>query len=188
MTLKQRLTTTPGLVVSGAILLLLGGGIGAVAAHGGHDRRVEAMAPTAPVAIAALAQASQPLVRGAESLVTVRGRIAQLFGNQFVLTDGSGQVLVDTGSHRGSEDTATTLAVGQTVAVQGRYEDGVLRARHLVTPDGRVAALGGRGSGGRHGRGGHEGRRGGRGGAESGPPEAPVPPAPPAGNAAAPAQ
>jgi hypothetical protein len=175
MNLKQKLFSKRGLAISGAAVLLLGGGIAAAAVSNCEDR-TEAMAPAAPVAIASLAQASQPLV-------TVRGRIAQMFGSHFVLNDGSGQLLVDTGHGRGSGDTA--LALGQVVTAQGRYEDGVLRARYLVGPDGRVAALGGRG-GGRHGRGDHEGRRGG--GEASAPPAAQAPAPAPAQNAAAPAQ
>jgi hypothetical protein len=186
MTIKQRLLTAPGLAVSGAFLLLVGGGIGVAATCDPDRGRAEVMAPTAPVAIGSLAQASQPLVDGAESLVTVRGRIAQVFGSQFVLADGSGQVLVDTGTRRrGSEGAETAFTVGQTLAVQGRYEDGVLRARHLVAPDGRVAALGG---GGHRGRGDREGRRGDRGGTDFAPPEAQASAPAPARNAAVPAQ
>lgn len=158
MTFKDRLMTKPGLAISGAGLLLLGGGIGAVAAHDGH--RVEAMAPAAPVAINSLEQASRSFIGDAESVVTIHGRIAQVFGGQLVLNDGSGQVLVDTGQRRRLDEAATTLAVGQTVSVQGRYQDGVLRARYLVGGDGRVVAL--RSGGGRHRGGSHDGRRGGR--------------------------
>lgn len=157
MTFKERLFSMPGLAVSAAALLALGGSIGAIAAHGHH--RVDVMAPAAPVPVRGLAAASQPLVPGAESVVTVRGRIVRVFGSQFVLNDGTGDVLVDTGRRWGGGDTAEAMTAGQTVTVQGRYDDGTVQARYLVSADGRVAALRG---GERHGRG-HGDRRGGRG-------------------------
>lgn len=155
MNFKERLFTKPGLAVSTAALLALGGTIGAIAADGHH--RVEVMAPATPVPVRSLAAASQPLVGGAESVVTVRGRVARVFGSQFVLTDGTGDVLVDTGRHRGVE-AGEAIAAGQTLTVQGRYDDGTIRARYLVGADGRVAALGG--GGGRHGHGHGDGRGG----------------------------
>ena len=137
----EKLRSRPGLAALGAIVLVSAGG--AIAAVSADCDRPEAMAPAAPVRIGSLATAG-------DSLVTVRGRIVQMFGRHAVLNDGSGQILVDMG--HGAEG-APALAVGQVIAAQGRYDNGMLRARHLVGPDGTVTALG---------RGGHRGDRHGR--------------------------
>ncbi|MDB5671907.1 MAG: hypothetical protein JWO25_2866, partial [Alphaproteobacteria bacterium] len=149
----DRLRSGPGLALAGAALLAAGGALGAGAAV--STRPVVAMAPGAPVPIGSLAAASRPWL--GEPVVTVRGRIAETYGHQFVLADGSGRTLVDIGP-RG--EAAARLAAGQAVTVQGRFDGGIVHARFLVGPDGRVAALGrGRGHGpdghrGPHGRGG----------------------------------
>ncbi|MDB5691365.1 MAG: hypothetical protein JWO81_428 [Alphaproteobacteria bacterium] len=163
----DRLHSAPGLALAGAALLALGGAVGAGAAL--ETRQAEAMAPGPPVPIASLATASRPWL--GEPVVTVRGKIAEVYGSRFVLADGSGRTLVDVG--RGDE-AKSGLAPNQDVTVQGRYEDGVVRARYLVGADGRVAALGHHGERGHGGHPGHEDLRRDRHGdaPEAGPPPA----------------
>lgn len=167
--LKDRLPSARQTIV-GAALLLTGGAIGAGAMS--FARPSEPMAPGAPVQIAALASAARPWV--GEPVVTVQGRVAETYGGSIVIADNSGRALVDLG-RRGVQEAA--LATNQLVTVQGRYDDGVIRARYLVGPDGRVAELG-PGRPGGHGRHGME-----RFGPDA--PEAPPAP-PPSGNTVAP--
>lgn len=141
--LRNYIRSSPGMVVAGALLLAVGGAAGAGATFAA--RPVAVMAPVAPQKISSLANVARPWI--GEPIVTVRGTIAQTFGNQFTLTDGSGQVLVNIGRHR---DATDGLAVNQSVTVEGRFDNGTIEALYLIGPDGRVAALS------RHGREGHE--------------------------------
>jgi len=109
--------------------LLLAGGTAGVAAIEAIRPSVE-MAPMAPVAIARLPQAT--------GLVTLRGRVAEVYGNKFVLDDGSGKTLVDTGPHG---DDGALVALGATTTVQGRYERGFVHASFLVDGSGNVTQL-----------------------------------------------
>jgi hypothetical protein len=122
-----------------AALLVIGGAVGAGIAH--HERPAIEMAPTTLTPIAKLANA--------DGIVTVRGKVAESFGDSFVLADASGRTLIRAG-HEGEAQ-----AVGSTVTVQGRADDGKLRPSFLVDASGKVTALRG---GPRHGR--HHGPEG----------------------------
>ena len=161
-----------------AALLAVGVGGGATFAHMAAPS-VE-MAPANPVAIKSLTDG--------DSVVTVRGKVAEVFGPAFILADGSGRALIEAGRHHGfmSGDSAL-VAVGQTVSVQGHFHDGTLHASFLVGADGKVTALRPMGPPPRGGPGGfrHGGPRGpeGRGpdrGPDGGPEGADAPPPPPA--------
>ncbi|MFZ2994690.1 hypothetical protein [Sphingobium sp.] len=167
------------IITGAAALLALGaaGGAGAVSL----TRPTVEMAPTVPTAIARLAQTS--------GIVTVKGRVAEVYGDRFVMQDGSGRILVDAG--RGSSGAIST---GSGVMVQGRYDQGQLRASYLVDPQGQIEEVGGRPPHG--GPGGPRGPRGdgpppppppppAAGPAEAAPPPPPPPPAP-GGNGAVP--
>ena len=81
-----------------------------------------------------------PIDRMAErSPVAIRGDVAEVFGNKFVVQDGSGRALVDTGP-RGEDRTLVTK--GETVTVQGRFDRGVVHAEVLAHADGRNEAFG----------------------------------------------
>jgi hypothetical protein len=81
-----------------------------------------------------------PIDKMAErSPVAIRGDVAEVFGNQFVVQDGSGRALVDTGP-RG--EGRMVVAKGETVTVQGRFDRGVLHADVLAHADGRNEAFG----------------------------------------------
>lgn len=167
----KNLMSRPAMLgIGGAVLLAVGavGGAGAV----GLTRPGIEMAPIRPVAIASLA-------RGGDGLVTVRGKVAEVYGDRLTIADGSGKTMVDAG-----RDGDNAVAAGQDLLVQGRYDDGQLRASFLVDGNGRVRAVGPFFAHGPH-RGG-PGERHGPGGAgpgHDGPPppgcDAPPPPPPP---------
>jgi len=171
-TIQRRSRSKFGLIAAG--LLAIGGAGGAITVAA--TRPSATMAPAVPVAITAL--------KSSDGIVTIRGRVDQIYGNKIVLADASGRALVDLG--REGED-GTLVAAGQAVTVQGRFDRGFLRAAFLVGADGKVTALGpvhGPDRGPEHGPGG----KGPRGGPDGGPDNGPdrgrdgdrAPPPPPA--------
>ncbi len=166
-----------GKVAAGiAIGLALGaaGGAGAVS----MTRPAVQMAPMVVTPLARLTADT--------GIVTVKGQVAEVYGDRFVLADASGRTMVDAGRD-------TVPAKGATMRVQGRFDDGQLRASYLVDAAGKVTQVGpgprpgGRGPDGKGPGGpGHAGPHGPR---PDGAPCAPgaVPPPPPAdGTAPAP--
>ena len=83
-----------------------------------------------PMAIAKL----QP-----SDVVAVRGSVAEIYGNKFILEDDSGRMLVDLGP-RGDE--RVVVAKGEQVSVQGRFDRGFVAAQVLSRADGRSEAFG----------------------------------------------
>jgi len=169
---KKLMSRSVTMWVGGAALLAAGvvGGAGAV----GLTRPGIEVAPIRPVAVSSLAQRDG-------ALVTVRGKVAEVYGDRFTIADGSGKTMVDAG--RDDDDVVTA---GQDLLVQGRYDNGQLRASFLVDANGRVRSVGpffargphrGRPEG-RHGPGGEEPGRGGPPPAACDAPPPPVPPAP----------
>lgn len=110
-----------------AILLSIGvaGGAGAVSL----TRPSIEMAPTVPTAVSHLATA-----RG---IVTVRGRVAEVYGDRFTVQDGSGKALVDAGPR-----SRLAVQAGSPILVQGRFDNGQLHARYLVDASGTVQEAG----------------------------------------------
>lgn len=131
--MKTFASTRTRFALAGAALLLAGGGVGAAITHAVQPERVMAAAP--PVRIASLAGLQAPVI-GAP-IATVRGRIVEQYGRRVVLDDGSGRVLVETGPDRAG---APSLAVGQTITAQGRYDQGSIHAIYLIGADGRAYA------------------------------------------------
>lgn len=86
--------------------------------------------PVEPVAIQALAPSGA---------TAIKGTVAEIFGNKFVVQDPTGRALVETG--RDGED-GKLVAKGEAVTVQGRFETGFLHARVLTHGDGRTIVLG----------------------------------------------
>jgi len=125
---RSRFNRPAGLVALGAGLLAVGGVAGAVVMA--ETRPSVSMAPARPVAIGSLSSAG---------IVTIRGRVAEVYGNKFVMADGTGRALVDTGREG---DERRLVAVDQPVTVQGRFERGFVHAAFLVGPDNKVLALG----------------------------------------------
>jgi uncharacterized protein YdeI (BOF family) len=122
------LKNTRGALVGGAAVLLALGAAGGASAVQATRPSIE-MAPTVQTPIAKLASAS--------GVVTVKGRVAEVFGDRFVIQDASGRAMIAVG--RGGQGT---VSVGQAVQVQGRYDDGQLRASYLVDQNGKVVAVG----------------------------------------------
>lgn len=101
------------------------------------------MAPTTPTAIARLS--------GTSGVVTVKGRVVEIFGDRFVLQDATGRTMIDAGRN------GDGVTAGATMTVQGRYDNGQLRASYLVDPNGRIVAAGPAGGPPPHGLGGPRG-------------------------------
>lgn len=127
--IRRRIGHRPLLGIAAAALVAVGGGAGALAV--GMSRPGVTMAPATPVAIGSLGSDS--------GIVTVRGRVAEIFGNKFVMADSTGRALIELG--REGED-GTLVAIGEPVTVQGRFDRGSLHAAFLVKADGKVTALG----------------------------------------------
>lgn len=171
----SRFRRRPAILGAALGLLVVGGGAGALAVEA--NRPTVTMAPATPVAI-------RTLTNDDDSIVTIRGRVAEIYGDKFVMADGSGRALVETG--REGED-GTLVGVGQPVTVQGRFDRGTFHAAFLIGADGKVKALGplGRPPHDRGGPGG-PGGPGAPGSPDRGPGAGPdrAPPPPPAGGAA----
>lgn len=153
-TTTSRRKISPRGALIAAALLAVGVGGGATVAQM-TTPSVE-MAPIKPVAIRSLTDTG--------SVVTVRGKVAEVYGPMFILADGSGRTLVEGGRQ---VDGTSLIGVGQTVSVQGRFGRNMLHASFLVGADGKVTALrpmpprggpgGPGGPRGPHGRGGPDG-------------------------------
>jgi hypothetical protein len=110
-----------------AALLAIGaaGGAGAVSL----TRPDIEMAPTVPTAVSRLT--------AAHGIVTVRGRVAEVYGDRFTVQDGSGKALVDAGPR-----SRLAVRAGSPILVQGRFDNGQLHARYLVDASGTVQEAG----------------------------------------------
>jgi len=116
-------------ILGAAAVLAVGGVAGAMAARE-MGPSIE-MAPLTPVAIRSLSSSS--------GIVTVRGRVAEIFGNKLVVDDGSARALIDTGPEG---DDRSLASVGAPITAQGQFDRGVLHASFLVDAAGKVTALG----------------------------------------------
>ncbi|WP_076070752.1 hypothetical protein [Sphingomonas montana] len=125
---RLRLHLPAKLAVIGAGLLALGGAAGAIVMA--ETRPTVSMAPATPVAIRSLSSTG---------IVTIRGRVAEVYGNKFVMADGSGRALVDTGREG---DERALVTANEVVTVQGRFDRGFVRAAFLVKADRKVIVLG----------------------------------------------
>ena len=122
------LSRRSNLALFGAGLLALGGAAGAVVIA--ETRPSASMAPAMPVAIHSLSSTG---------IVTIRGRVLEVFGNKFIMADASGRTLVDTGREG---DDRQLVTAGEPITVQGRFDGGFIHAAFLVRPDRKVLALG----------------------------------------------
>ena len=73
------------------------------------------------------------------SPIAVKGQVAEIFGNKFILQDGSGRALVETGPEG---EGGRLVASSETVTVQGRFERGFVHAAAISHADGRSDILG----------------------------------------------
>ena len=120
------------LALAAAGLLAVGGAAGAVTVAA--TRPSVTMAPATPVAIRSLQSDGR-----SGGIVTIRGTVAEIYGNKFVMADPTGRALVDLG--REGED-GTLVTAGQPVTIQGRFENGFVHAAFLVGAGGKLTALG----------------------------------------------
>lgn len=74
-----------------------------------------------------------------DTMVAAKGKVAELFGNKFILDDGSGRVLVDTGPQG---DRAPVADKDETVTVQGHFDRDQIHAQLLVRANGDTLAFG----------------------------------------------
>lgn len=118
-------------LAAGAAVLVIAGAAGGAGAVQATRPSVE-MAPTVLTLIAKLPMSS--------GVVTVKGRVAEVYGDRFVIQDASGRTMVAAG-----REARGMVGVGQPVIVQGRFDDGQLRASYLVDRNGEVAEIGPRG-------------------------------------------
>ncbi len=116
-----------GLVI-GAIAAPLA--LGAVGLSLAQPGQTVTPTPVAPTAVSALAPSGA---------IAAKGEVAEIFGNKFVIQDGTGRALVETG--RAGED-GSLVTKGETVTVQGRFEKGFLHAGLITRADGRQIVLG----------------------------------------------
>jgi uncharacterized protein YdeI (BOF family) len=75
----------------------------------------------------------------ADNVVAVKGTVAEIFGNKFVLQDDTGRALVELGP-QGEDGNVVTK--GEAVTVQGRFERGFVHAQLVAHADGRNQAFG----------------------------------------------
>ncbi len=169
-TLSRRFMTSAAIIA----VLAIGAVGGAGASRFAHRYWPEAVMLLQPAPIAQLKDATP---------VAIKGQVAEVFGNKFIVQDDSGRTLVDTGP-RG--ERGKPVAKGEAVTVQGHFENGFIRAQLMTRADG-ITETYGPPHGPRHGGPGEgPGKRADRGpGPDRGPgfdrgpgPDAPPPPPP----------
>lgn len=74
-----------------------------------------------------------------DNIVAVKGTVAEIFGNKFILQDDTGRALVELGP-QGEDGTAVTK--GEAVTVQGLFDRGFIHAQLVAHADGRNQAFG----------------------------------------------
>jgi uncharacterized protein YdeI (BOF family) len=112
---------SPALLAALLVAFAVGGGVTAVA--------LQARRPTlvmlTPAPITSMHDWSE---------VALKGQVAEIFGNKFIVQDDSGRALVDTGR---SGESGNLVAKSETVTVQGRFEHGFVHAQAISHSDGR---------------------------------------------------
>ncbi|WP_192847486.1 hypothetical protein [Aureimonas sp. AU40] len=111
----------------GILALGFAGGAAAWSATRPHDVSFDASMKSTP--IAELKEASS---------IGITGQVEQIYGNKFVVNDGASRVLVETGR---AGEGGKLVNAGETVTVQGRFDDGFLHAAAIRHADERVDEL-----------------------------------------------
>lgn len=128
---KKSITLRPLLLAGAAAAsLMLGGATSALA------QPVPPPGATEPGTPLPAPQPPQPPKPPGEK-VTVQGRVAEIFGNFFIL-DASPRALVDAGPE---DNAGLAVRVGDQVTVDGRAHRGVIHACTLTFADGHVVKL-----------------------------------------------
>jgi hypothetical protein len=108
------------------VALMLAAGLTAMAGL----RRQIAIAPMTPAPIAVMRDWSP---------VAVKGQVAEVFGNKFIVQDETGRALVETGPEG---EGGKLVAPSETVTVQGSFERGFIHAVAISHADGRTDIVG----------------------------------------------
>jgi hypothetical protein len=124
---RRKLKSSRGVLAAGALILVVLGAAGGAGAVQATHPMIE-MAPTIRTPIIKL-----PMRSG---VVTVKGRVAEVFGDRFVVQDASGRAMVAV--RPGAQGA---VRVGQPVMVQGHFREGQLRASYLINQNGIVAVV-----------------------------------------------
>jgi hypothetical protein len=127
---RLRISRSTGVAGAVAVVLIAGAALGAGGTRLAQNWQPRSVMLLQPGLIDKMAERSP---------VAIRGDVAEVFGNKFVVQDGSGRALVDTGP-RGED--RVIVAKGETVTVQGRFDNGVVHADVLAHADGRNEAFG----------------------------------------------
>lgn len=69
----------------------------------------------------------------------IKGQVAEVFGNKFIIADASGRALVETGREG---EGGRLVKPNETVTVQGRFERGFLHASVIQHEDGHADLVG----------------------------------------------
>lgn len=127
--LKKRPAMRTAVITTAAVAILA---VGAAAGAAGMKlaRPTVEMAPLTPVAITSLTDS--------RNVVTVKGKVVEIYGNKFVMQDGSGRVLVESGP---AGDGGKLVGINEELNVQGRFDNGFLHASYVVHEDGRTEML-----------------------------------------------
>ncbi|MFS8057039.1 hypothetical protein QD357_30190 [Rhizobium sp. BR 317] len=112
-----------------AVTVLAIGAAGGAAAMRFIRPSVE-LAPLSPVSISSL--------KDDWGVVTIKGKVAEIYGNKFIVQDDSGRALIETGP---AGDDGKLVSVAEAVSVQGRFDHGFLHASYIVHQDGKTDVL-----------------------------------------------
>ena len=116
--------------VAAAAILLAGAGIGATA--------LSLARPSDRVQFDTALETTQISALTETDAVELQGKAVEIYGNKFIIQDSSGRALVDTGRLGEDGDLVTR---DEVLTVQGRFDNGFLRATGLQRADGTVVEL-----------------------------------------------
>jgi hypothetical protein len=120
---RRTAASSASLLVIGAVL-----GAGALRIAGGIPRQAGFVLQPSP--ISSMSEWTP---------AAIKGQVAEVYGNKFIIADASGRALVETGAE--GED-GRLVKKSETVTVQGRFERGYLHASVIQHEDGRADLLG----------------------------------------------
>lgn len=112
-----------GLLIIGAVV-----GAGALRVAGGIPRQASFVLQPSPVAS-----------MSEWTPAAIKGQVAEVFGNKFIIADASGRALVETGREG---EGGRLVKPNETVTVQGRFERGFVHASVIQHEDGRADLVG----------------------------------------------
>jgi hypothetical protein len=128
----QYSSVTARLMSTGLVIALLAvGGVGGASAY----RYIHKFAPRSVLLLQPAPIAHMP----EHGSIAIKGVVAEVFGNKFIVQDDSGRTLVDTGKHG---DGGKLITKGETITVQGRSEHGFIHADIMTRADGTSEAFG----------------------------------------------